>query len=125
MNDLMLCKELADIKQLLTAQLRSKSSGGNTITFYPLSPETMELAANSQVQFQAHMGRPLQNLAVNAPDGIEIRLFNENELVLWMSDDHGAVDLPEGLYIGNMTLIAINKTGYPLRWSVKMVWGTM
>ena len=123
-NDLAFCSEMRDIKSLLAAIAQAKAGGDDLYMQYPLQTADLELPANTETSVcNTTIRRILKFIGTNAPDGIVIEIYKDNELWMLITDDSGSMEFEGGIYFDDIAIVVRNTTNYPLRWSVKLAWG--
>ncbi|MDU9376295.1 hypothetical protein McpSp1_08960 [Methanocorpusculaceae archaeon Sp1] len=118
---LMFCSEMQEVK-LLLADLRKTQAGGSDVLTYWPTLTNLEIPAETTVIINPTMNKTLKYISNNIPDGMKVRIYNDNQLWLELTDDTGSLELRSGVYFGNLRIDVENTTKYPLRWSIKMVW---
>ena len=133
MNDILFCKEMQSIKELL-AQIAGASgkttnyyglgsdNGNDLIVQYPESSSDISLAASGTYEKSVKINRKLKFITVSAPENCTIQIFNDNACIMWFTDEAGTQELPTGYGINELKIIVKNlSTTDPCRWSLRMI----
>lgn len=120
----MFCTEMQQLKGILASLVETRQPGNDLYMQFPGSPAEMTLAAHATVNaYDTTLNRILKFLSVDVPDGVIVRVFKDNEIWAWFTDDTGSMEFEGGIFFREIRIEAENTTNYPLRWSVKLVWG--
>ncbi len=133
MNDVLFCKEMQSIKELLGQLVGRESSVTNNyglgidnsndlIVQYPESSSELTLAASGTYEKSVKINRKLKFITVSVPANCTVQIFNDNACIMWFTDEAGTQELPTGYTINELKIIVKNlSTTDPCRWSVRMI----
>ncbi len=133
MNEILFCKEMQSIKELLGQLVGRESSVTNNyglgidnsndlIVQYPESSSELTLAASGTYEKSVKINRKLKFITVSVPANCTVQIFNDNACIMWFTDEAGTQELPTGYTINELKIIVKNlSTTDPCRWSVRMI----
>lgn len=121
-----LCEELADIKNILRAIYAAVSpkgeAGGEDLVYqHPDSAANLQLAAGATYTRDMNVNRRLMYLSVDAPEGVVISLYRDNSLLMFASNEIGAMEFKKGVYVGNLRIEVQNTTAVAQNWSIRFI----
>lgn len=92
---------------------------------YPNNASEMLIPASERkVTIERTINRRLKYLAVSIPANCTMTIYNDNQKLLFLCDESGTIQLPAGVYIGNLRVEVVNAdTSNPARVNYKLVFG--
>lgn len=121
MENYTFCKEMQEIKTLLKAIATKDTIKDDLRLRFPESTDEMYLAAGDTYEKSVHVDRKIRHISVSCPETVVIQLILDNTVHDWFNNSYGGEDLPNGIYVDQLTVKATNTGTESAAWDFRLI----
>jgi hypothetical protein len=112
-------EELVYLQQLNNSLQQIKAE--DYLLQFPNNTDSLYLEAGASFEHTTQVSRKLKYLSIDAPEGVLVTIMNDNQPILFMIDEIGAIQFTNGISIGTLCVKAANSSIVSQKWSLRMV----
>ena len=88
---------------------------------YPNSTEKLYLQPGEKFEAETQLSKKLVYLSIDAPEGVLVTIYRDNQPIMFMLDEIGAIEFRKGMIFDSLKVVAENNSEIEQKWSLRMV----
>lgn len=88
---------------------------------FPDSTENLYLQPGQTFEKEISINKKLVYLSIDAPEGVLVTIYQDNNPVTFAIDEIGALEFRKGIYFGIIKVTASNNAEIEQKWSLRMI----